>query len=620
VQRRRADLAHYLEEDTPFPARKDKEATYRLGGSYRKLFDRALDHARETIGDDTGGKHRQRVRWWSALALLRALASSPRAAAETLRARSVTAATTDAEAADELGRRTVLDAETDEESPDTAPGADPGDVETVPERLRRLAKDAEKLEGNEDKKLGKAIEEIWSLLGDGYSPIVFCRFIATAEYVAENLRKRLKNVAVEPVTGRIPPADREERVEDLASNPRRVLVCTDCLSEGINLQEHFDAVMHYDLSWNPTRHEQREGRVDRYGQNRDEVRILTYYGVDNRIDGIVLDVLLRKQNTIRTSTGVSIPVPANTEDVVEALMEGLLLRGGDEAQQYFEGFDPIRQKLHASWEEAADREKRSRTLFAQRAIDPEVVRRELDEARAASGAPEDVRRFVKTALAAHGAGIEERNGCVRVRLQDADPELRDTLQLTGELDVVFEPPVPEGTLYLPRTAPLVESLASHVLETALESGASGVARRAGVARTRAVGKRTTLLLLRLRYEIHERRSARPNLLAEESRILAFEGAPGAARWLDDREIEPLLLAAPDANIAPEQAREFVEEVVAGLPTLEERLESLAHERSEALADAHGRVREATRRRARHSVEPRLPVDLLGIYVYLPVRS
>jgi SNF2 family DNA or RNA helicase len=45
-----------------------------------------------------------------------------------------------------------------------------------------------------------------------------------------------------------------------------VLVATDCLSEGINLQDYFDAVVHYDLSWNPTRHEQREGRVDRFGQ------------------------------------------------------------------------------------------------------------------------------------------------------------------------------------------------------------------------------------------------------------------------------------------------------------------------------------------------------------------
>jgi hypothetical protein len=41
----------------------------------------------------------------------------------------------------------------------------------------------------------------------------------------------------------------------------QVLVATDCLSEGVNLQHVFNAVIHYDLVWNPTRHEQREGYV-----------------------------------------------------------------------------------------------------------------------------------------------------------------------------------------------------------------------------------------------------------------------------------------------------------------------------------------------------------------------
>jgi len=68
----------------------------------------------------------------------------------------------------------------------------------------------------------------------------------------------------------------------------------------VNLQHLFDAVIHYDLSWNPTRHEQREGRVDRYGQPNKKVRVVTYYGTDNQIDGIVLDVLIRntKQSVI----------------------------------------------------------------------------------------------------------------------------------------------------------------------------------------------------------------------------------------------------------------------------------------------------------------------------------
>jgi len=91
-------------------------------------------------------------------------------------------------------------------------------------------------------------------LEEGYQPIVFCRFIETAEYLAEQLRERLpKNIEVAAVTGNLPPVDREERVLKLGEHPKRVLVATDCLSEGVNLQHLFDAVIHYDLSWNPTR-------------------------------------------------------------------------------------------------------------------------------------------------------------------------------------------------------------------------------------------------------------------------------------------------------------------------------------------------------------------------------
>ncbi|XGB38631.1 MAG: hypothetical protein LVT47_09795 [Cyanobacteria bacterium LVE1205-1] len=50
------------------------------------------------------------------------------------------------------------------------------------------------------------------------------------------------------------------------------LVATDCLSESVNLQEHFSAVLHYDLPWNPNRLEQRGGRVDYYGQKALKVK------------------------------------------------------------------------------------------------------------------------------------------------------------------------------------------------------------------------------------------------------------------------------------------------------------------------------------------------------------
>ena len=125
VQRRRADVRAYMGADTVFPEREEAEETYTLSAEYRKLFNSVLDYARERVLDASGDGHRQRVRWWSVLALLRSLASSPAAAAATLRARSVTAATEDADEADAMGERSVLDLDELEgaETLDVTPGA-----------------------------------------------------------------------------------------------------------------------------------------------------------------------------------------------------------------------------------------------------------------------------------------------------------------------------------------------------------------------------------------------------------------------------------------------------------------------------------------------------------------
>jgi len=60
--------------------------------------------------------------------------------------------------------------------------------------------------------------------------------------------------------------------------------------------------------------------VDRYGQGSGKVRVLTYYGLDNQIDGIVLDVLIRKHKKIHSSLGISVPVPVPAEQVIEAIL------------------------------------------------------------------------------------------------------------------------------------------------------------------------------------------------------------------------------------------------------------------------------------------------------------
>lgn len=632
VQRRRADIKAYMDAETPFPEREYAEYTYKLTEDYRRLFDRVLKYAREVVLEPGQGYH-QRVRWWSALALLRSLASSPAAAAATLRSRAATIQAETEEDVDEIGRRTVLDIMADDaaEGVDVIPGSDIGDLETdsTRRRLTDMAREAEALMGEGDNKLNQIITLVKGLVKDGYNPIIFCRFIPTVEYVTTALRENLRNVEVEGVTGLIAPAERESRVGQLIQKPHRVLVCTDCLSEGVNLQEGFDAVVHYDLSWNPTRHEQREGRVDRYGQPSPKVKVVTYYGVDNQIDGIVLNVLLRKHRAIRDSLGVSVPVPGDSAQVIEAIFEGLLLReDANFSQSTLPGFEeyikPRQLELDLEWENAAEREKRSRTMFAQQTIKVDEVAAELAAAQEAVGSGVDLRRFMRDAVRLH-KGVVSENGVTRFDLAETPRALRERLGIT-HLDARFELPLKEGQLLLTRTHPYVESLAAYIMDAALDDTPTDSeddfrARRCGAIRTGLVQKRTTLLLVRFRYHlITQTDSETRQLLAEDSQVIAFEGAPDTAVWLSNDLAEGLLDAAPDENIHPQQAAEFVQRVVDGFQHIAPKLNEIALKRGEELLDAHKRVRSAARQRGvRHSVEPQLPPDVLGVYVYLPSR-
>lgn len=632
VQRRRGDIRHFAKADTPFPDRLEAEEAYALTPEYATLFNDVLDYTRASVSAAEAGSRDQRVRWWSALSLLRALASSPAAAAATLKNRAASAEAKTAEEADEIGRHRVLDqmADDDAEGADLVHGTEISeDGDSDPNnraQLRAFARRAESLVGGADAKLQKAVSIVRRLVQEGHQPIVFCRFVPTAEYFADALRSALKGVEVAAVTGLLPPAEREARVGELAKSSKRVLVATDCLSEGINLQESFDAVVHYDLAWNPTRHEQREGRVDRYGQPRKEVRVVTLFGKDNQIDGLVLDVLLRKHKTIRNQLGISVPVPSGSDSLVEAVFEGLVLRGARISSQQMGLFDELTKQqydeVHTDWDESAKKEKRSRTMFAQERIKTDDVVRELEAVRSAIGGAPDVQRFVTDAIRAHGGVVAPigSNGtsgsAARLDLSETPRAMRDAVGDAESLGARFDGPLEDGEVRLVRTHPFVEGLATHVLDSALDG--AGVARRCAAIRTRAVTTRTTLLLVRFRFHLVVKRGGDEQaMLAEDVGIMAFEGAPKAPKWLDSDRASELLEATPDANVGSDQARHFLAQVVDGFGDFGAALEAEAQRRGDALLDAHRRVREAAQSSGRHRVEPQLPPDVLGVYVYLP---
>ena len=141
----------------------------------------------------------QRVRRWAALALLRCVSSSPAAAAAALRARAARPSALDPREADRLGQQAVFDLvpndERESELDDATPAADTTEEDATPasserQRLQRLARDAEALLGDADPKLNLGEGIVRELVRDGFSPIVFCRYVATAHYVAVVFKER----------------------------------------------------------------------------------------------------------------------------------------------------------------------------------------------------------------------------------------------------------------------------------------------------------------------------------------------------------------------------------------------------------------------------------------------
>jgi hypothetical protein len=288
-----------------------------------------------------------------------------------------------------------------------------------------------------------------------------------------------------------------------------------------------------------------------------------------------------------------------------------------------------RDDLHTEWQSAADREKRSRTMFAQHAIKTDEVAGELEAARRAIGSSVDAESFLKEALTGYGALIKSAKGSAfTVNLEEVGASVRDAIK--GHRDVKeftarFSLPVEDGVLYLHRTHPIVEGLGGHVLDTALDPllARGALARRAGVVRTSAVETRTTVLLLRLRFHILTARKTGEEkaLLAEDCQVVAYRGGGASAEWLARDDAEKLLAATPSGNIAVEQARHFLERALGDLPSLAPGFEKLAHDHAARVLEAHERVRQATRAKGiRHRVEPKLPVDVVGVYVCLPAGA
>jgi superfamily II DNA or RNA helicase len=141
--------------------------------------------------------------------------------------------------------------------------------------------------------------------------IIFTEWDDTKRYLKRQLDAAIKGSdryeqRIEIYHGPTPPAKREEIKRafnaDPEKHPVRILIATDAAREGLNLQAHCYNLFHFDVPWNPSRMEQRNGRIDRKLQPSPQV-FCHYFVYQQRPEDRVLQVLVRKTETIREELG-----------------------------------------------------------------------------------------------------------------------------------------------------------------------------------------------------------------------------------------------------------------------------------------------------------------------------
>ena len=613
VQRRRIDItSREWGDERVLPDHDTAEHPYNLSPEHRSFHTAVLDYCLGIVQSAGAELQQRRLAFWGTLALMRCVGSSPAAAVSALRNRL------QAEA-DQLEQQ-IFDDSDDSDALDVEPasGMQGNDA------LKDLLQQAEQLTKRQDPKLEAAVHLLSPLIAAGANPVVFCRFIATAEHVALALKKHFPKLRIEAVTGLLTADERRERVESMTEAEQRLLVATDCLSEGINLQSLFDTVIHYDLSWNPTRHQQREGRVNRYGQPKSKVYSVLLYSPDSAIDGAVLDVILRKAETIRKATGVTVPLPEERGAVTSALMNAVLLRRGRADQLMFDfSLGEEAHSMETSWRNAEEGERRSRARYAQNAIKPQEVLPEWQRWRALLGGPDEVHNFVERAMSRFNAPLQFiSNDVYRAHLSELPSSIAERLSargLEGSTRIMFRGAAPAGTELVTRSHTLPAILAESLLESALQSSADSTAAigRIGVWPTNSVELLTTVLLLRLRFKITAHGRKERLLLAEEAAAIAFQG-DFITRFAEGDAALSLLDSTATTNLADvARTRLLTQALERTQVALPKSIADYARNRADALAKEHARVRAAGINVPRVSVEAVNPADVVGLFVLVP---
>jgi hypothetical protein len=240
--------------------------------------------------------------------------------------------------------------------------------------------------------------------------LIFTKYLDTKRYLEQQLRAAISgtdraDLRIASFVGGV-DEDREavKRAfnEDPNKQPLRILIATDAAREGVNLQNYCADLFHFDLPWNPSRMEQRNGRIDRKLQREKEVRC-HYFVFTQRPEDRVLRALARKTETIQRELGSLSPVLASK--LASRIEHGVERDRADQIAQAIEREDLPADRHAAIFEELEPVREKQADLNRQL----EQLRALLDTSEKSIGLnQEHFRDALSCALSMHGAEPLER--------------------------------------------------------------------------------------------------------------------------------------------------------------------------------------------------------------------
>jgi len=527
VQRRREDVEQRFgdEAQNPFPER-DQDTVEVTPTDYEKKAYDAVREYGDTLVEAAKKSDNRTLAQWTVVHFLKRALSSPEALRRSLKNRQDKIETrleelgTDdddltenAGISEGLAQANALDNDPGEDYSESELGdrveravsGDRAAIEMELETLEETLAAAEKVTKSRDSKLQRLLTQTLPARFTSGGTIIFTKYVDTLEYletrIGEMLESDYPDVELYTLYGELNEAERHERFQQFADADRGVLVATDVISEGMNLQYAANQVIHYELPWNPNRLEQRNGRVDRYGQHEDFVYIRTMV-VDDPMDRTVLTKLITKAEEIRSEYGFSPPYLGDDDGILQLLDPDEL----DTIMPQQRLGDFTSESTEESQEGAFDDEVLERikdeSFYNHSEVDLSEVRRRQEETQEMLGGPDAVEEFVKSGLNLFGCSIEMKSDATYAIKVTSDelrgPDLEDKYER-----VSFDPErtAEEGDLEMLDIAhPLVQQLIDAVKEVALTS--DDRYGRTAMRGTDVVDEPVALYTVKVRYFAH----------------------------------------------------------------------------------------------------------------------